>query len=143
MGKLFACKVSYDKTLSNGFIKKVTEIYIVEASCYTDAEAKITDITKDLIRGDWSIVGITRAHYTDIIKGNGNRFYYVKLSIITLDANTGNEKKSFERKLVCASSFKEAYDSFIRFMKDTVIDYEIVNMGITPIIDVYYDKSRI
>ena len=40
---LFECGILYDKTLENGMKKKVTELYIVDALSFTEAEKRITE----------------------------------------------------------------------------------------------------
>ena len=39
--RLFECGIRYEKTLENGMQKKVTELYIVDALSFTEAESRI------------------------------------------------------------------------------------------------------
>lgn len=39
--KLFECGIRYEKTMENGMQKKVTELYIVDALSFTEAESRI------------------------------------------------------------------------------------------------------
>ena len=39
----FETKVRYDKTMDDGREKKVTEVFVVDALSFTEAETKITD----------------------------------------------------------------------------------------------------
>ena len=46
--KWFICKVRFEKTMEDGLQKKVTEIYVVDALSFTEAEARITEhLTKN------------------------------------------------------------------------------------------------
>ena len=61
MHNWFECKVSYDKTMENGTLKKVTEPYLVDALSFTEAEARIIEELKPFISGDFTIADIKRA----------------------------------------------------------------------------------
>ena len=39
----FECKVQYEKVMEDGCVKKVTELYTVEALSFTEAEARIIE----------------------------------------------------------------------------------------------------
>lgn len=40
--KLFECGIRYDKTMDDGIRRRVTELYIVDALSFTEAEKRIT-----------------------------------------------------------------------------------------------------
>ena len=39
---LYECGVRYERTIANGITKKVTELYLVDALSFTEAEGRIT-----------------------------------------------------------------------------------------------------
>ena len=55
----FETKLQYDKVQENGSQKKVTELYVVDALSFTEAESAITEEMKPYISGDYKIKTIT------------------------------------------------------------------------------------
>ena len=39
----FECKIRYDKMMEDGMQKKITELYVVDALSFTEAESSIID----------------------------------------------------------------------------------------------------
>lgn len=141
MANWFECKVRYDKLQENGAVKKVTEAYLVDAVSFTEAEARITEEETPFISGEFSVSAVKRTKIAEIFfNETGDRWYLVKVAFITLDEKTAVEKRSISQILVQASNFKEAYDNFISGMKDTMADYEVVQISETPLMDVYKMK---
>lgn len=141
MANWFECKVRYDKLQENGAVKKVTEPYLVDALSFTEAESRITEEQTPFISGEFSVSAVKRTKIAEIFfNETGDRWYLVKVAFITIDEKTAVEKRSISQILVQASNFKEAYDNFISGMKDTMADYEVVQISETPLMDVYKMK---
>ena len=137
MANWFETKVRYDKTMDNGAIKKVTEAYMVDALSFTEAEARISEEIAHFT-SDFSVSAVKRTKIAEIFRERtGDKWYLVKVAFITLDEKTAVEKKSISQILVCADSFKEAYDNFMEGMKGTMADFEINTIQETLIMDVY------
>lgn len=144
MANWFECKVRYDKLQENGAVKKVTEAYLVDAVSFTEAEARITEEETPFISGEFSVSAVKRTKIAEIFWNEaGDRYYLVKCAFITIDEKTAAEKKSNSLILVQASDFKNAYDTFMDCMKDTMADFEIVQINETPYMDVYKMKVSI
>ena len=120
MSQWFETKVKYDKTmLDTGAIKSVTEPYLVDALSFTEAEAR-------------------KVRFEDVLyHEGGDRWYKVKINMITIDEKTGAEKRSASFSLVQASEFKLALDYFLEAMKSVLFDFEIVNITEMAYIDVF------
>lgn len=122
----------------NGMIKKVNEPYLVDALTFTEAEARIIDEMKPYISGDYSISSEKKTKISEIFFNEGaDRYYLVKVGFITLDENTGVEKKTVSQILVQASDFEDAVDKFKEGMKGSMADYVIVSISETMIMDVF------
>ena len=105
MNNWFECKVSYKKMQENGFPKKVTEPYLVDALSFTEAESRIIEEIRPFITGDFTVTGIKRAKFADSFLNNeGDRYFKVKIYFITLDEKSGAEKKIPAQMLVQAVS---------------------------------------
>lgn len=64
--KWFECTVQYERMTEEGTQKKVTELYVVNALSFTEAEARIIEEMSPFISGDFEVVGIKPAQYKEI-----------------------------------------------------------------------------
>jgi len=121
----------------NGMVKKVNEPYLVDALTFTEAEARIIEEMKPFISGEYSISSEKKTRISEIFFNEGaDRYYLVKVNFITLDENSGVEKKTVSQILVQASDFEDAVEKFKEGMKGTMADYEIGSISETMIMDV-------
>lgn len=139
MSQWFETKVKYDKTmLDTGAIKSVTEPYLVDALSFTEAEARITKEMEPFVSGELTVTAVRKVRFEDVLyHEGGDRWYKVKINMITIDEKTGAEKRSASFSLVQASEFKLALDYFLEAMKSALFDFEIVNITEMAYIDVF------
>lgn len=139
MSQWFETKVKYDKTmLDTGAIKSVTEPYLVDALSFTEAEARITKEMEPFVSGELTVTAVRKVRLEDVLyHEGGDRWYKVKINMITIDEKTGAEKRSASFSLVQASEFKLALDYFLEAMKSVLFDFEIVNITEMAYIDVF------
>lgn len=143
MHNWFTCKVSYEKTMENGMLKKVTEPYLVDALSFTEAEARIIEEVQPFISGEFKIAGINRAHYAEVFTDNtGDRWYKVRIRFFTLDEKTGIEKQTLAKMLVQASTLKEALANFEQGMKGSMMDYVVIEVSETQLMDVFPYEAK-
>lgn len=137
MSNWFLAGIRFDKTLEDGSQKKVTESYLVDALSFTEAEARITDEMQPLISGEFKVESLKRAKLSETFLGEGDKYYKVKVSYITLDAQSGREKKTPAYMLVQASTIDEAKSRFAEGMKGTMADYVVESITETKVVDVF------
>ena len=83
---LYECGVRYERTMANGITKKVTELYLVDALSFTEAEGRITKEMEPFFSGDFDVVTIKRTNYSEIAENDkGDKWFRAKLLYITLD----------------------------------------------------------
>ncbi len=141
MNNYFLVKVRYDKMMDNGVQKTVTEPYLVDALSFTEAEARITEeITP--FASEFTVSAISRYKISESFLGNGDRYYRCKLEYITLDEKSGSEKKQGVYFLVQARTIEEARNTIVDEMKKTMIDYDIVKIEETKIMDVFKYNNK-
>ena len=142
MSQWFETKVKYDKTmLETGAMKSVTEAFLVDALSFTEAEARIIKEMEPYTSGDLTVTVVRKVRLEDVIyHEGGDRWYKVKINMITIDEKTGAEKRSASLSLVQASEFKLALDYFLEAMKSVLFDFEIVNITEMPYIDVFSEN---
>ena len=143
----FECKVQYEKVMEDGCMKKVTELYTVEALSFTEAEARIIEEMSLYIKGEYEVKDIKKSKYKDILFSydkNDDRFYQAKIQFITLDEKTKKEKRSNFVYLVQAATLNGAIKGIDEFMGGTMSDYASVEAKETKILDVieYVVKNK-
>jgi putative phage tail component, N-terminal domain protein len=140
----FETKIRYDKTMEDGRSKKVTEVYTVEALSFTEAESVITEEMLHYISGEFDVKAITRAPYGEIFFSDADsddRWYRARLAFITIDEKTEKEKRSNVVYLVQAESLDKARQYVKDVMAKTMVDYEVISISETPIMDVF-EKTK-
>ena len=133
------CIVSYDKTMEDGTLKKVKEIYVVPSSTFTEAEACIIKWMGSYSKL-FEVININPAVYKEIFFSEdptADKWYKAKLQFITIDERSEKEKRTNVYYLVNAPSFEQARRNICEVMDKSWIDYVIAKVEETKIIDVY------
>lgn len=141
----FECKIRYEKTMEDGMQKKVTEAYVVDALSFSEAEERIIDEMSSYISGEFNVTDIKKAPYGEIFFSDqemADRWYKAKLQFITLDEKTEKEKRSNVNYLVQAGSFNGAVKNLEEVMGGTMIDYSIVSVNETTLMDVFEHLAK-
>ena len=140
MATWFSTKISFLKQAENGSIYKISEQYLLNAESFTEAEARLQAILEDSIP-EYNLLTCAKANVSDIIFNEGaEAFYSCKISFLSHDEDSGKEKKVTQTFLVAADSVKEAGDLLEDKMKGTVVEWELLTISKTPIVDVFADE---
>ncbi|WP_042369742.1 DUF4494 domain-containing protein [Bacteroides neonati] len=134
------CKIRYEKVMDNGFNKKVTEPYLVDALSFTEAEARIIEEMTHYITGEFTVVNITPAKYSELFPSDEeseDRWFKCKLIYITLDKKSGAERRQAVNVLVQASDVDTAKKNLDKGMQGTMASYQVESVSETKIMDVY------
>lgn len=95
--KWFECSVRYDKMDEQGIQKKVTELYVVNAQSFTEAEARIIEEMSPFISGEFEVVGIKPAQYKEIaFMTDGEAMLNNEANKLMHALNVGKGKEQFE-----------------------------------------------
>ena len=82
----YECKVKYRKTHETGEQKVVTEVYLLDAVSYTEAETRITEEMQKLTSEDFMIKNIKIANFAEVHPfDNSDRWFKSKVSLIAMD----------------------------------------------------------
>lgn len=65
-GVWFEAKIRYEKTMEDGCPKKVTELYVVDAPCFSEAEERIMEEMSSYVSGEMEVVGLKIAPYKEV-----------------------------------------------------------------------------
>ncbi|MCI6119336.1 MAG: DUF4494 domain-containing protein [Prevotella sp.] len=141
----FECRIRYEKTMEDGMQKKVTENYVVDALSFSEAEERITEEMSSYVSGEFDVADIKIAPYGEIFfadSDNADRWYKAKLAFITLDEKTQKEKRSTVNYLVNAGTLNGAVKSIDEIMSQSMVDYVIVSVNETTLMDVFEYKKK-
>ena len=141
----FETTVRYERQTEDGQ-KKVSELYVVDALTFGEAEETITKEMEPFATGEFEVKAISPAAYGEIFfsdNDNDDHWYKAKLSFITLDEKTAKEKRSAVNFLVQAATFNAAVKNIDEAMGKTAIDYIIVNIAETKIMDVFEHNAPV
>ncbi|UYW02181.1 DUF4494 domain-containing protein [Flavobacterium agricola] len=134
----YECKVKYRKLDDNAVQKLVSEIYLVDAMSYTEAESRISEEMSAYVGEEFKITTIKTANFSEIHPfENSDRWFKSKVSLIAFDEESGKERKSNLYILVQANDVKEAFDNTTEVMKTTLGEYSIPAISESPIVDVF------
>lgn len=138
MNTLFTVKVRYTKQLDNGAFKRVTEPYVLAAMTFTDAEARIYEELGNIIRGEFTVVSITRTELQDIFMYDGYEvFYKTTISFESYDDDSEKKKKQKMNFLVTADSVKDANEKIRESLSGWLADYTIDAVAVTTVVDFF------
>lgn len=131
----FQCKVTYDKEVEQGMMRRVHEYYLVDAGDFTDAEERMVREMSSL--GLVRLDIVKKVVFSETFFNNGSLFFKAKVGFVQLDEKNGVEKKKYSNILIQANSFRDAFDELENQMKPTLYDWTLVSLQETPIVDVF------
>ena len=141
----FECKIRYEKTMEDGLLKKVNEVYVIDALSFSEAEERITKEMSSYISGEFEIVDVKIAPYREVFFADDNladQWFKAKLSFITIDERTDKEKRTSMMYLVNAGNISSAINNIGEVMSGTMIDYVTTSISATKIFDVFEYKKK-
>lgn len=141
----FECKIRYEKTMEDGLPKKVSEVYVVDALSFSEAEERIMEKMLPYNLVDIEIVDVKIAPYKEVFFADDNladQWFKAKLSFITIDERTDKEKRTSMMYLVNAGNISSAINNIGEVMSGTMIDYVTTSISATKIFDVFEYKKK-
>lgn len=134
----FWCKGSYNNAAGK---KEKVEI-LIDSVSFTEAEKKFGSYLADF-NAENEIEDITKKKIRELfLCGDGEKYYLVKMEIVTLDEKKGVEKKTSAYVIVEASDIKDAIARFETGMKGSMMDYAIASVAETKLIDVDHNLDE-
>lgn len=138
MNTWFECKAKYGKMGPDGKDRIVSELYLVDAVSFTEAESRINKELEPYISGEFFVSTVKIANYSELIPNDeGDRWFKGKVSFLSIDESKGTTRVSNTYVLVQANNVKEAYDNIEKAFEDCVTDFTIPSIQESPIMDVF------
>lgn len=143
----FEAKVKYVKVGEDGREKKVSELYLLDAVSYTEAESRITEKLREMIKGDFFIVGLKKSNITELVEsndGNDDKWFRSTVAIVDVDQISGKEKKSKQYYLVAGADINSALANLQKSLSTYVVPFEIPSVKDTNFVDVfpYFSENK-
>lgn len=141
----FECKIRYEKIMEDGLPKKISEVYVVDALSFSEAEERIIEEMSSYISGEIEIVDVKIAPYREVFFADDNladQWFKAKLSFITIDERSNKEKRTSMMYLVNAGNISSAINNIGEVMSGTMIDYVTTSISATKIMDVFEYKKK-
>ena len=136
----FETTVRYDRQTEDGGQKKVSEVYVVDALSFAEAEQRITEEMEPYCSGKFDVKKIAIAPYTEVFFSEDeedDKFFRATVALIMLDERTGKEKKNNVTYLVQANNIETARRYVVDSFFGTAMEYEINRLVETKILDVF------
>ena len=141
----FECKIRYEKIMEDGLPKKISEVYVVDALSFSEAEERIIEEMSSYISGEIEIVDVKIAPYKEVFFADDNladQWFKAKLSFIIIDERSNKEKRTSMMYLVNAGNISSAINNIDKVMSGTMIDYVTTSISATKIFDVFEYKKK-
>ncbi len=146
MKEYIESNVKYERQAEDGLLKKVTERYIVDAISFSEAENRLLEEVGPFAAGEVIVNDMKRVQYMELFETtdeSADKFFKVRISILYVDEETGKERRQTANLLVQASDIPNSLERMREAMKGYMLDFDIVNVADTKIMDVYHYKSKI
>ena len=143
MNTWFKVKVKYTKQLESGSFKRVSEPYLLSATTFTDAEARIYEELGSFIRGEFSVMGITREDIQDIFQyDDADTWFKCKISYDNIDDEGDKKRTVTQNFLVSAKTVKDSYERIEESLETLMLDYQIISIIASPIVEIFPYKEE-
>lgn len=121
-----------------------TEIFLVEADNATEAEARVVEELDFSTIQNLAIpdLNIKKFHETvqpeeaELLEGVELIWYVGKASIVSIDENSGREKKMTYEVLIGDYNYDRAYKAFKKVMEKSQFGYEMLGLAKSKIVDI-------
>lgn len=138
MKKWFSCQIKGTKVDNDGNEAKTTELHIVNAMTYTEAEARIIGMLPQK-SGQFFVDKINKVNYWDIISdGMSGTWFRVKVSMVTYNDDTEKEVVSNNFLLIEAEDVVDACKKTTELMKGSIVGYKVPQVSETKVLEVHF-----
>lgn len=140
----FKCEVSYLKEEeTTGDQKVVSDVHLVEAVNYSDAETKIMTIAEMTIKSPVTIKKIEKFRVSDILDQNNDDQFWIAKTSFVMSTNKGVDKLAKETVLVNAPNAQDAIAKLVEFYNKPGVQVKTKVIGLTecPIKEIFNNES--
>lgn len=137
MASWYLSKIRYQKEDEAGSLQTINEAYLFDAVSFTESEKKCYEkITTGA--SDFNVTAISKMRLADLFSyEEGEQWFKAKVIYFSVDERSGKEKKIVNQMLVNADGIQQALDRINESMRNFLIPYEVTDLVLTPILDVF------
>lgn len=137
----FEATVRYERTMSEGNIKMITEKYVLTAASFAEAEERITIEIKPFAAGQFDVKALKTIDVREVMidsdYSSENKWFKCKVLFITINEITAEEKRTPAIIYVFAKDTASANSVLVEGLRSSMMDYEIDTIQATKIIELY------
>lgn len=123
-----------------GLIVRKSHTYVFDAKSFAEAEERIADQVCLFPSGqEPEVTKIAIAPYREVFIDEGEIFCKAKVVFITYDEKTARERRQTIYYLVQCNDINTARQNIDKVLSSSMIDYRIVSISETQVIDVVLD----
>lgn len=138
----FEAKLRYTKVNENGGESKTTEVFLLDAVSFTDAESRMIKQAQQMVKGgEFEVKDIKQSNVGEVFYyGNGQWWWKCKISMVNIDEASGREKRMATHCVIMADTIKEAVERLAESLSYVLVPYEVLGVVQSSICDVFqYD----
>lgn len=141
MNTYFECKIKSLRIGEDGYERKCSDTYLLDAVSYTDAETRIYEKMQELIKGSFEVKAIKESNVAEILAATpGEWWWKAKIRCVGINEESGREQKITYYILVMGDDAKHALENIEIGLAHMLISYRVVSLVESPIVDVFpYD----
>lgn len=134
----YSCKVKHNKEVDEGMLKQVTDVFLLDAISYTDAESRLYEICEQDVHGEFTVAQITKTNITEVIHEEyAKKWFKSKVVYKTVDGDNDRETTVNLYLLVSADHVKQAFEMIEGHLASMLVPYDIPSISLTNILEVY------
>lgn len=139
----YQCKAKYGKENEEGIIKQTSELHLVDAVSYTDAESRIYGAMERTVSGEFQIMTISKTNISEVINFEDADYWYkCKVQYSTVDGDSEKEVKITTYILTSAESVKDAYEKVEKSLDNMLVPFEISSITKTNLVEVFPEMDE-
>lgn len=137
----FEATVRYERTMSEGNIKMITEKYILTAASFAEAEERITIEIEPFAAGQFDVKALKTIDVREVMmdsnRNSEDKWFKCKVLFITINEITAEEKRTPAIIYVLAKDTVSANSVLIDGLRSSMMDYEIDTIQATKIVELF------
>ena len=140
----FECKVKFQGAGESGNIEVITEVCLIDAISYTEAEARLSEEMESIAGGGtFQIDTIKKTKITEIFAYDAGEWWYkIVINMTILDEEEGRSKNEKIQYMIMADDIQQALTRINASLESTMVPYTIISLSVSGVIDVFeYKKS--
>ena len=137
---MYECGVRLNRMEADGTVRKVAELYLVDAMTFAEAEGRMVKELHNEVDDGFDVAAIRRTSYAEALrsgKDDADAWFKAKVNFITVNEKSGKEKRHACHYIIEAADFDDARKTIGEHLRGSVVDYEIATVDKTKIVDIF------